>query len=81
MGISTTEATIEAEQHHVEGVVSNMDDYLKHKQFLYPGHSQAIDGMAPWLARQDKGDAVICGSPDAAWRIIGQLPHLPASVK
>lgn len=56
---STTEATIEAEQHHVEGVVSNMDDYLTHKQFLYPDHSQAIDGMAPWLARQDKGDAVI----------------------
>jgi hypothetical protein len=56
---STTEATIEAEQHHVEGVVSNMDDYLKHKQFLFPDHGKAIDGMAPWLKRQAAGDAVI----------------------
>jgi hypothetical protein len=24
---STTEATIETEQHHVEGIVSKMDDY------------------------------------------------------
>ena len=26
---STTEATIEATQHHVEGVVATMDDYLR----------------------------------------------------
>jgi hypothetical protein len=56
---STTEATIEAEQHHVEGVVSNMDDYLKHKQYLYPDHSKAIDSMRPWFKRQQPGDAVI----------------------
>ncbi len=56
---STTEATIEAAQHHVEGVVSNMDDYLRHKQYLYPDHSRAIEGMAPWLARQQRGEAVI----------------------
>lgn len=56
---STTDATIEAAQHHVEGVVTNMDDYLKHKQYLFPDHSAAIEGMAPWLKRQDSGDAVI----------------------
>ena len=56
---STTEATIEAAQHHVEGVVSNMDDYRKHKRHLYPDHDKAIEGMRPWLKRQEKGDAVI----------------------
>jgi hypothetical protein len=56
---STTEATIEAAQHHVEGVVSDMDDYLKHKQYLYPDHSKAIEGMRPWFERQQQGDAVI----------------------
>ena len=56
---STTEATIEAAQHHVEGIVSNMDDYLKHTQYLFPDHSNAIEGMTPWLSRQQQGDAVI----------------------
>lgn len=56
---STTEATIEAAQHHVEGVVSNMDDYLSHKKYLFPDHGMAIEGMAPWLKRQQAGDAVI----------------------
>jgi hypothetical protein len=56
---STTDATIEAAQHHVEGVVTNMDDYLKHTCHLYPDHSKAIEGMRPWLKRQQQGDAVI----------------------
>ena len=56
---STTEATIEAAQHHVEGIVSNMDDYLNHKQYLYPDHSKAIESMGPWFKRQEAGDAVI----------------------
>ncbi len=56
---STTRATIEAEQHHIEGVVSNMDDYLKHKQYLFPDHCKAIECMRPWLKRQERGDAVI----------------------
>lgn len=56
---STTEATIEAEQHHVEGIVSNMDDYLKHRKFLFPDHSKAIDRMAPWIRQQEQGNAVV----------------------
>lgn len=56
---STTDATIEAEQHHVAGIVSNMDDYLAHRPRLFPDHSEAILKMKPWLERQDKGDAVI----------------------
>jgi len=56
---STTEATIEAEQHHVEGIVSNMDDYLKHLPNLFPDHSKAIEGMTPWINRQQQGDAVV----------------------
>lgn len=56
---STTDATIEAEQHHVEGIVSNMDDYLAHRTNLFPDHSTAIKGMKPWIERQDKGEAVI----------------------
>lgn len=56
---STTDPTIEAVQHHVEGVISNMDDYLRFLPNLYPDHSQAIEGMAPWAARQMKGQAVV----------------------
>jgi uroporphyrinogen-III decarboxylase len=56
---STTELTIEAVQHHVEGVVSNMDDYLRHRRLLYPDHSPAIHDMASWFARQEKGEVVI----------------------
>jgi uroporphyrinogen-III decarboxylase len=56
---STTEATIEATQHHVEGVVSNMDDYLKVKPRLYPDHSQAIASMRRWAEQQKDGRAVV----------------------
>ena len=33
---STTDATIEATQHHVEGIVANMDDYLRIRPQLFP---------------------------------------------
>ncbi|MHC4185026.1 MAG: uroporphyrinogen decarboxylase family protein [Planctomycetota bacterium] len=56
---STTEATIEATQHHVEGMVANMDDYLKVKPRLYPDHSEAIESMRPWADKQKKGQAVV----------------------
>ncbi|CAG0965832.1 hypothetical protein GPROT1_01175 [Gammaproteobacteria bacterium] len=56
---STTDATIEAEQHHVEGMVSTMDDYLAHRSYLFPDHGDAILGMTPWLARQTSGEAII----------------------
>jgi hypothetical protein len=56
---STTDDTIEAEQHHVEGSVSDMDDYLAHRPNLFPDHTTAIEGMKPWLERQNKGDAVV----------------------
>lgn len=56
---STTEATIEATQHHVEGVVANMDDYRRVKPRLYPDHSAAIETMRPWAARQARGEAVV----------------------
>ena len=44
---STTDSTIEAVQHHVEGIVSNMDDYLKVKPRLFPDHTPAIESMRP----------------------------------
>jgi hypothetical protein len=56
---STTDPTIEAEQHHVEGIVSDMDDYLKHRVHLFPDHGEAIEGMQPWFERQKRGDAVV----------------------
>src|SRR5580700_5500415 len=56
---STTAPTIEAVQHHVEGTVSNMDDYLRILPSLYPDHSAAIDSMRPWAARQARGEAVV----------------------
>ncbi|MBN1420011.1 MAG: hypothetical protein JXP34_14625, partial [Planctomycetes bacterium] len=56
---STTEATIEAVQHHVEGVVGDMDDYLRVLPRLYPDHGPAIRTMAPWAARQREGEVVV----------------------
>jgi len=44
---STTDPTIEAVQHHVEGMVANMDDYLRVRPSLYPDHSAAIASMQP----------------------------------
>ncbi|MFA6111542.1 MAG: uroporphyrinogen decarboxylase family protein [Candidatus Latescibacterota bacterium] len=56
---STTDPTIAATQHHVEGVVAGMDDYLRIRPALFPDHAAAIDGMAPWFARQERGEAVV----------------------
>jgi len=56
---STTEATIEATQHHVEGIVANMDDYRSVLPRLYPDHRRAIQAMQPWAERQQRGEAVV----------------------
>jgi hypothetical protein len=56
---STTEATIEATQHHIEGTVANMDDYRRIRPRLYPDHRRAIEAMRPWAARQTRGAAVV----------------------
>ncbi len=56
---STTEDTIEAVQHHVEGVVANMDDYLALRPKIFPRHTKAIESMAPWAERQKRGEAVV----------------------
>jgi len=56
---STTDATIEATQHHVEGMVSSMDDYLRIRPNLFPEHATAIAGMAAWAQRQQRGEAVV----------------------
>jgi hypothetical protein len=56
---STTEATIEATQHHVEGIVAGMDDYRRLKPRFYPDHSRAIESMRPWGERQKRGEAVV----------------------
>ena len=56
---STTDPTIEAVQHHVQGTVSNMDDYLRIRPQLYPNHGDAIAGMQPWACRQSDGEAVV----------------------
>jgi len=56
---STTQATIEATQHHVEGMVANMDDYRAVRPRLYPDHAQAIEAMRPWAGRQGEGQAVV----------------------
>ena len=56
---STTEATIDATQHHVEGIVADMNDYRRVKPRLYPNHSRAIEAMRPWAGRQANGEAVV----------------------
>jgi hypothetical protein len=56
---STTDPTIEAVQHHVEGIVANMDDYLRLRNRFYPSHAQALESMRPWAQRQAEGEAVV----------------------
>ncbi len=56
---STTDQTIEAAQHHVEGIVANMDDYLALRPRLYPSHERAIELMFPWGLRQARGEVVV----------------------
>jgi hypothetical protein len=56
---STTDSTIEAVQHHVEGTVSNIDDYRRVQPRLFPDHHQAIESMGAWAARQARGEAVV----------------------
>jgi hypothetical protein len=56
---STTDPTIEATQHHVEGIVANMDDYRRLRPQLFPCHDAAIAGMAAWAERQRRGEAVV----------------------
>lgn len=56
---STTACTIAAEQHHVEGVVANMDDYRTQRPNFFPDHRRSIESIQPWIERQDRGDAVV----------------------
>jgi hypothetical protein len=56
---STTDPTIEAVQHHIEGTVSKMDDYLRIRPSLYPDHSSAISAMQPWAKRQAEGKVIV----------------------
>lgn len=49
---STTDPTIAATQHHVEGMVSNMDDYLRVRPELFSDHGALIRQMADWAERQ-----------------------------
>jgi hypothetical protein len=56
---STTDPTIEATQHHVEGIVTNMDDYRRLRPQFFPSHDTAIAGMAAWAGRQSRGEAVV----------------------
>ncbi len=56
---STTDPTIEATQHHVEGIVADMDDYLRIRPDLFPCHEEAIAGMTPWAERQRRGEVVV----------------------
>jgi hypothetical protein len=56
---STTDPTIEATQHHVEGIVANMEDYLRIRPQLFPSHDGAIAGMNPWAERQRRGEVVV----------------------
>jgi hypothetical protein len=56
---STTDPTIEATQHHVEGIVSQMDDYRRIRPGLFPSHDTAIAGLTAWAERQRRGEAVV----------------------
>ncbi|HOB98225.1 MAG TPA: uroporphyrinogen decarboxylase family protein [Verrucomicrobiota bacterium] len=56
---STTDPTIAATQHHVEGVVATMDDYVRIRPRLFPSHAAAMQSLGPWADRQRRGEAVV----------------------
>jgi hypothetical protein len=56
---STTDPTIEATQHHVEGIVANPDDYRRIRPGLFPSHASAIGNLSTWAASQERGEAVV----------------------
>ncbi len=56
---STTDPTIAATQHHVEGVVATMDDYVRIRPRLFPSHAAAMQSLGPWADRQGRGEAVV----------------------
>jgi uroporphyrinogen-III decarboxylase len=56
---STTDVTIDATQHHVEGIVANMDEYLRVRPRLFPDHGRAIETMRAWAERQKRGEVVV----------------------
>ena len=56
---STNQPTIEATQHHTDGTVASMDDYVRMLPRLYPDHSASIEAMRPWAQQQVRGDAVV----------------------
>ncbi|HOY59795.1 MAG TPA: uroporphyrinogen decarboxylase family protein, partial [Verrucomicrobiota bacterium] len=56
---STTDPTIAATQHHVEGVVATMDDYVRIRPRLFPSHAEAMRSLGPWADRQRRGEAVV----------------------
>lgn len=56
---STTDPTIAATQHHVEGVVATMDDYVRIRPRLFPSHAAAMRSLGPWAGRQRRGEAVV----------------------
>ena len=55
--ISTTTTSIEAEQHHVEGIVVDESDYQKVKPEIFPEHN--FEHMLLWDQRQKHGEAVV----------------------
>jgi hypothetical protein len=57
--ISTTTASVGAEQHHVEGSIKKMDDYLAIRPHIFPEHASGIESMRKWSQLQDRGDAVV----------------------
>ncbi|MBN2506323.1 MAG: hypothetical protein JXQ71_06480 [Verrucomicrobia bacterium] len=59
---STTDPTIAAAQHHVEGIVATMEDYRRVRPALFPSHAQAMAALAPWAERQRRGEAVVWGT-------------------
>lgn len=56
---STTDPTIEATQHHVEGIVSSLEDYQRIRPRLFPCHDAAMADLAWWAERQRRGEAVV----------------------
>src|ERR1017187_8996003 len=59
---STTETTIVATQHHTEGMVGSMDDYLRIRPRLYPDHSQANGQKGPLVGREAARQGVLMGA-------------------
>lgn len=67
---------------HGAGILADMDDYRRLRQYLYPPFDEAVDALAEWGRRRQRGRAVVWITLDGFFwfprRLLGIQRHLYA---